>query len=151
MASYGNSFKWMELWIDLEIAFFVKNHPPCPSNQMPQFLYLLLTQRLWAVGTQWWIQGDLSCGQNSSSKLSFLPSLGARWKQHGHVERALGWKTPGWAQLWLLPQVPIKLNEGTSPVVQWLRLRLPMQGTLVRSLVRELSPPPPHTAHCSKK
>lgn len=46
MASYGNSFKWMELWIDLEIAFFVKNHPPCPSNQMPQFLYLLLTQRL---------------------------------------------------------------------------------------------------------
>ena len=46
MASYGNSFKWMELWIDLEIAFFVKNHPPCLSNQMPQFLYLLLTQRL---------------------------------------------------------------------------------------------------------
>ena len=42
----GTSFKWMELWIDLEIAFFVENHPPCPSNQMPQFLYLLLTQRL---------------------------------------------------------------------------------------------------------
>ena len=26
---------------------------------------------------------------------------------------------------------------GTSLVVQWLRIRLPMQGTWVRSLVRE--------------
>ena len=27
--------------------------------------------------------------------------------------------------------------EGTSLVVQWLRIRLPMQGTQVRALVRE--------------
>ena len=30
------------------------------------------------------------------------------------------------------------LMIGTSPAVQWLRLRLPMQGVQVRSLVREL-------------
>ena len=29
-------------------------------------------------------------------------------------------------------------SEGTSLVVQWLRLRLPMQGVRVQSLVREL-------------
>ena len=28
-------------------------------------------------------------------------------------------------------------NEGTSLVVQWLRISLPMQGTRVRALVRE--------------
>ena len=31
----------------------------------------------------------------------------------------------------------IILRTGTSLVVQWLRIRLPMQGTQVRSLVRE--------------
>ena len=31
-----------------------------------------------------------------------------------------------------------KITPGTSLVVQWLRIRLPMQGTRVRSLVREL-------------
>ena len=29
------------------------------------------------------------------------------------------------------------VNAGTSLVVQWLRIRLPMQGTQVRALVRE--------------
>ena len=28
-------------------------------------------------------------------------------------------------------------NLGTSPVAQWLRIRLPMQGTRVRALVGE--------------
>ena len=28
-------------------------------------------------------------------------------------------------------------NQGTSLVAQWLRIRLPMQGTRVRALVRE--------------
>ncbi|KAJ8784376.1 hypothetical protein J1605_008309 [Eschrichtius robustus] len=32
---------------------------------------------------------------------------------------------------------PTHRNEVTSPVVQWLRIRLPMQGTWVRSLVQE--------------
>ena len=31
----------------------------------------------------------------------------------------------------------IKLMTGASLVVQWLRIRLPMQGTRVRALVRE--------------
>ena len=31
-----------------------------------------------------------------------------------------------------------KKREGTSLVVQWLRLRLPMKGVQVRTLVREL-------------
>ena len=31
----------------------------------------------------------------------------------------------------------IKRNEGASLVVQWLRIRLPVQGTRVRALVRE--------------
>ena len=30
-----------------------------------------------------------------------------------------------------------KLEGGTSLVAQWLRIRLPMQGTRVRALVRE--------------
>ena len=29
------------------------------------------------------------------------------------------------------------MRLGTSLVVQWLRIRLPMQGTLVRSLIQE--------------
>ena len=33
-----------------------------------------------------------------------------------------------------------KLKIGTSLVVQWLRIRLPMQGPWVPSLVRELDP-----------
>ena len=32
---------------------------------------------------------------------------------------------------------PLKQNEGTSLVAQWLRIHLPMQGTRVRALVRE--------------
>ena len=32
-----------------------------------------------------------------------------------------------------------KSDSGTSQVVQWLRLRLPMQGVWIQSLVRELS------------
>ena len=32
----------------------------------------------------------------------------------------------------------IKGNEGTSLVVQWLRIHLPVQGMQVPSLVREL-------------
>ena len=35
-------------------------------------------------------------------------------------------------------KTPLKITPGTSLVVQWLRIRLPMQGTQVRSLVREL-------------
>ena len=31
----------------------------------------------------------------------------------------------------------IKNKEGASLVAQWLRIRLPMQGTRVRALVRE--------------
>ena len=31
----------------------------------------------------------------------------------------------------------LKTNLGTSLVVQWLRIRLPVQGTRVRALVRE--------------
>ena len=34
--------------------------------------------------------------------------------------------------------LPLKAFLGTSLVVQWLRIHLPMQGTQVRSLVREL-------------
>ena len=34
-------------------------------------------------------------------------------------------------------KTPIKGGAGTSLVVQWLRIRLPMQGTQVRALVRE--------------
>ena len=33
-----------------------------------------------------------------------------------------------------------KVREGTSLVVQWLRIRLAMQGAWVRSLVKELDP-----------
>ena len=36
-----------------------------------------------------------------------------------------------------LPKLIQEAMEGTSLVVQWLRIRLPMQGTRVRSLVRE--------------
>ena len=32
----------------------------------------------------------------------------------------------------------LRLRTGTSLVVQWLRIHFPMQGTRVRSLVREL-------------
>ena len=31
----------------------------------------------------------------------------------------------------------LKLNGGTSLVVQWLRIHLPMQGTRVQALLRE--------------
>ena len=34
----------------------------------------------------------------------------------------------------------VKLKGGTSLVVQWLGICLPMQGTWVRSLVKELRP-----------
>ena len=39
----------------------------------------------------------------------------------------------------------IKLNCGTSLVVQWLRFRLPMQGVRVPSPVRDLSSHMPHS------
>ena len=98
---YGNSLKGMELWIDLEIAFFVKNHPPCPK-QPDDSVSLLLTPRPWAVGMEGWIQGDLrcgpvltSCGQDSASKLSFLP----RWGPGGnHAEVARACRTSSWLE-----------------------------------------------------
>ena len=34
-------------------------------------------------------------------------------------------------------ELPFKPTEGTSLVVQWLRIHLPMQGTRVQSLVQE--------------
>ena len=37
--------------------------------------------------------------------------------------------------MYVLPQ--FKNAQGTSLVAQWLRIRLPMQGTQVRALVRE--------------
>ena len=39
--------------------------------------------------------------------------------------------------LWQFYFHPIKNGEGTSLVVQWLRILLPMQGTRVRALVWE--------------
>ena len=39
----------------------------------------------------------------------------------------------------------------TSPAVQWLRLRLPMQGTRVRSLVGELGSHIPRSAAKKKR
>ena len=37
-----------------------------------------------------------------------------------------------------VPQITVlKVLQGTSLVAQWLRIRLPMQGTRVRALVRE--------------
>ena len=33
--------------------------------------------------------------------------------------------------------IQLNTNAGTSLVAQWLRIHLPMQGTRVRSLVRE--------------
>ena len=36
-----------------------------------------------------------------------------------------------------MTSVPIKRNEGTSLVAQWLRIRMPMQGTRIQSLVWE--------------
>ena len=37
----------------------------------------------------------------------------------------------------ILSSLTIKCSIGTSPVAQWLRIRLPMQGTRVRAPVRE--------------
>ena len=55
-----------------------------------------------------------------------------------------GWTTELEMKL-LCPFIPImcvqtqclRKRQGTFPVAQWLRIRLPMQGTRVRSLVRE--------------
>ena len=47
------------------------------------------------------------------------------------------------AKTWKQPEYPAtdnwikKMWYGTSLVAQWLRIRLPMQGTLVRALVRD--------------
>ena len=38
----------------------------------------------------------------------------------------------------------LKITEGTSLAVHWLRLHLPMEGVQVRSLVRELRSHKPH-------
>ena len=38
---------------------------------------------------------------------------------------------------WNLHTIKSKESSGTFLVVQWLRIRLPMQGTWVRALVRE--------------
>ena len=38
---------------------------------------------------------------------------------------------------WLYGFKDQEFNSGASLVVQWLRIRLPMQGTWVRALVRE--------------
>ena len=37
----------------------------------------------------------------------------------------------------MLDELILKYIRGTSLVAQWLRIRLPMQGTQVRSLVQE--------------
>ena len=39
--------------------------------------------------------------------------------------------------MYTLPQAPFEMLSGTSLVAQWLRIRLPMQGTRVQSLVLE--------------
>ena len=38
---------------------------------------------------------------------------------------------------WLMSKICKEYRQGTSLVLQWLRIRLPMQGTRVRSLVQE--------------
>ena len=47
-------------------------------------------------------------------------------------------------RLFSLPRGHVKLNLGTSLVVQWLRICLSMQGVWVRSLVGELGSHMPH-------
>ena len=45
----------------------------------------------------------------------------------------------------------LKERLGTSLVVQWLRIHLPMQGAWVRSLVRELSPHALELSSCNER
>ena len=51
------------------------------------------------------------------------------------VTRLLSWD--GQVPIKAPEQFPIKTHRGASPVSQWLRIRLPMQGTRVRALVQE--------------
>ena len=48
--------------------------------------------------------------------------------------------SPHPSSIYFSPEAPIQIKKGTwgaSLVEQWLRIRLPMQGTRVRALVRE--------------
>ena len=96
----------MELWIDLEIAFFVKNHPPCPKQ--PDASVSLSTSYPEAVSCgdgrmnsgrpEMWACFDLMwpglCFQAELPPLTGGQVETMR-RSHGHVERALGWKTRG--------------------------------------------------------
>ena len=63
-------------------------------------------------------------------------ALGEDSRYHGLAFKTLGYPSPNWFSN-SFPIIQF-LCPGTSLVVQWLRICLPMQGTRVRSLVGEL-------------
>ena len=68
-------------------------------------------------------------------KLEPLCSIGRNWKMVQSLRKTV-WRCPK------------KLNLGTSLVVQWLRIGLPMQGTWVQSMAQKI----PHaSAQCNKE
>ena len=80
-------------------------------------------------------QGPFSMLQIKKGKWQSLSSKMSANETHvKRVQCATGGET---ANIPGLPLHPWKWLSGTSLVAQWIRIRLPMQGTWVQSLVRE--------------
>ena len=105
-------------------------------------------QRGWWVlpGEVWRRASWRSCARRTSKSFLSWHTEGGPSRQREHCRKKAGrhgaatvncsmWQEytmPGWAAL-----LDKNLMRRTSLVAQWLRIRLPMQGTRVRALVRE--------------
>ena len=82
------------------------------------------TQNCRSIGAAEGVWGPLHCGYAPSSPLPLYPAFHGKphWELNTNIFTAYLYHKSSW---------------GTSLVVQWLRIRLPMQGTRVRALVWE--------------
>ncbi|KAJ8792000.1 hypothetical protein J1605_020202 [Eschrichtius robustus] len=77
-------------------------------------------------------------GNESQSTASGLPSTPTTALLLYHRGQLLQWEVGEISEDGRKVQTSsYKINKGTSLVAQWLRIRMPLQGTWVRALVRE--------------
>ena len=98
-----------------------------------------------ANARKWLYPRDLAeaevSGMNTFLPLSWKLNLGLGWHsrwRYSHRNPGLAFPTSIWPESRaLVTDRALRVGLGTSLVAQWLRIRLPMQGTQVRSLVQE--------------
>ena len=104
------------------------------DKEVPKFIKVQ-----WIAWFQWPQYNHMTLGCKATALLNSSMSKGPRWHTKGLIRR---WWFHLSSSFWSEESHPLilkiaKVDDRASLVAQWLRIRLPMQGTWVPALVRE--------------